>query len=176
MKARILPLIGMAALMLALGAVMSSCDDGGGELTLDEYFEGLAKLDAEHDERATELEEKANEALASAESAEDAIKAFQDQMSGALEAGKDFVDGIDDLNPPAEAEEAHEAAVEAGREVIEAFEAEKEALDDAESLDDVDAAFSGDFETVAASFEQTCLALQAIADDNGIDEDLDCED
>jgi transketolase N-terminal domain/subunit len=59
--------------------------------------------------------------------------------------------------------------------MLEAFQGFVDQVTQAESLEELAEAF-GDTELEASGdrFEQVCVALQGVADDNGIDVDLDC--
>jgi hypothetical protein len=177
MHPRAVPLLVVAILVLAFGAIVAACDsDGGGSLTLDEYFRTLEQLDQDKDDRNTELEEQFDTDVAAVDSEEEALDVSREFLGAGVSNLKDFVDGLDDINPPAEVEEAHNMAVDAGRKAVEAAEGAVKVLDDAESAADLEAAFSGDLEEAGREFEETCVNLQAIADENKIEVDLDCKD
>ena len=182
MGRRLIPLALVAALLLSLAAVAAACggddDDGGGngggnggaELTLEEYFQELQDLAVEFDERGTEVGDKFDDP--SVETDEDAINATRDFLDGSLVVLTDFVDGLEGLNPPAEVQEEHDAAVTAGQAMVTLFEGLVEDAADAESAADLESLFEPLMNEEA--FSAACIDLQAAADEAGIHIDLRC--
>jgi hypothetical protein len=179
MNTRLIPLALIVALLLSLGAVVTACgdDDGdgnGGALTLDEYFEEAGALNDAFSEQGDELDVDMEEALAALEDEGEILDLFDQSFSDQLDNVRDFVNGLADLDPPAEVKDAHDEAVEAFRDFTDLLEDYLDDLGDAESFTDFevldDTALNEANELVAAA----CLAVEEIAADNGIDVDLDC--
>jgi hypothetical protein len=147
-----------------------ACKDSGGSLSLEEYFAKLEELDQKFE---------ADSATADAESAEagEDVDAIKDSFGEFVALIEDFVNELDDVDPPSEVEDAHNAGVEAGRDIQEEFERVIDKAQDAETLEELGAIFE-DEELNAASdrFTQACLDLEQIAADNNIDADLNCDD
>ncbi len=182
MKFRLLAIVVVGALMLALGAACGDDDDddsnggnGGAELTLAEYFSELETLSQAFATDLDTLDEEAGEAFEGTESDEDALELFVNFVDDMRSATDDFVGGIDDLNPPAAVEEAHDEAVTAGEEVVDMFENALTVLDTADTFEEATLILEGPG-IVAASdrFATACVALQGTADSNGLDIDMDC--
>ena len=175
MKARFAPLAIIAALLLTIGAIAAACggggDGGGDSLTIEQYFERLEALATSFDDRGTELEEGFD--ITADTSDDELIELSRDFLGGGLAVLQDFVDDLDGLNPPAEAADAHSAAVDAGKAAIAALEDVVDRLDDVGSAADVEALFE-DVVADSESFSEGCFALQEIADDTGSPVDLQC--
>jgi hypothetical protein len=167
-------LIGVCvAAVTLLGVAAAPACGGSDTLTLEEYFEELEELENEADERSTEIEEEADEIFGSAEDFDEIRGDFQDFIDDIRGVFEDFLDGVRDLNPPEEVEEDHDEAVEAFEAVLDEFDGLKESVDDADSFEDID---SEAFDEADAQLTEACEKLQAAADDNDIDVDLNCGD
>ena len=159
------------AAVALLVAAFAACDGDGG-LTLEEYFQQLETLDQDAEAGIEALgfpEEFASE--------EERVLAIQDFFAASVPIIANFVDAIDDLDPPTEAEDAHNEAVDAGRDfVIEAEDLTNE-LADVESSSELEEVFDApEYDAASDRFDQACFDLQDIADANSIDVDLTCED
>jgi hypothetical protein len=143
-----------------------ACSDSGGELSLEEYFKELEALDQRFEEEGTEAEE-------SFES--DDLDTIKEGFEASVGVVEDFVNDLDDLDPPSEAEAAHESAVEAGNDLLAEFEVANDALQDAASEADLLGIFTGEaFGDASERFTAACVELQGIADENDIDVALNC--
>lgn len=143
-----------------------ACSDGGGELSLDKYFEELQALDQRFEEQGAEAD--------AAFESED-LDEIKDAFSDATKAADDFVSDIGDLDPPAEAQEAHDEAVAAGRDLVSELDDVSDLVQGAESPDDLFAALADDaFGEASDRFTAACFELQGIADENNIDVTLNC--
>ena len=168
MKLRLSAIFLIAAALLAL---VAACGGGGGEeLTLVEYFQQVETLDDELDERFEALELREEFA-----SQEEQVLAFQDFFAAVIPILAEFVDAIDDLDPPAEVEDAHEEVVDSGREFVADAEELTNELADVGSSSELEEVFDDpEYEAASDRFLQACFALQDIADANGIDVVLTC--
>ena len=174
MKARFLALALFGSLMLTFGFVAAACGDdgGGGALTLGEFFQRVQELDDEFESRTDELDSQFNE-LDEGSSVDDAVDLLEQQVA----LVEEFIDGLADLEPPDEAADLHAEAVDAGRDVEDAFNGLLDQAQDAGSIDELFGTFeSGEFDEVFARFEQVCLDAEQLAADNGITVDFDCEE
>lgn len=163
----------MAALMLTAGACGGDSGGGGGgggkQLTLEAYFEKVDAADNKTEEKTSAI----SDSLADTED----VKTIQDAFAQFPDIIRDFLKEMERLNPPDEAKDAHEAAIEAGRNTIDEFDSVLDDVNAADTLEDVIAALDNEAFTAAdEAFTETCVELQTIADDNEIDVQLDCGD
>jgi hypothetical protein len=174
MITRFLRLTLITVLLLAFGAIAAACGGGGnGELTLEEYFERLDAIMEDADSRMEALEGPEEMDLASEEEQLEAIREFYFDANLAIIEGS--LDEIEGLDPPPEVEEAHDALLAAGADTVAAFEEVGSQVAEAESLADLVELFDdGRLEAAGEGFEQACLELRGIADENEIDVDLNC--
>jgi len=152
------------------GAGWACNDDGGGgsSLTLEEYFQEIDDLDAEFSQRSDEAFEDV--------SVEDpgSFRAAMEEFPGII---GDFVAALEAIDPPEEVQDAHNDAIEAGRDVQSEFERILDETADAASIEDFITAGDNDDAYVEANnrFETACLDLVQVAEDNDIETSLNCE-
>ncbi len=174
MWSRILKGSAIVAIVFAAGIGVSACggdDDGGGgdEVTLEEYFERLEAASITF----TEESDAAADELGSSEE----IDSVKDAIALLPPIVEHFVNDISALNPPEEAQEAHDAAVEAGENFSEAVNGVLDELGDVESIEDLEGVVSTDaLDEASGAFTAACEDLQTLADENNIEVDLDCGD
>lgn len=161
-------------LALALAALAAACDGGGGgdELTLEEYFQQMETISNQGRDDLLALQEQFPDA--SAEPQE--MLAFFD---GFIEIFGMTMDQVAALDPPGEAEDAHEEFRDAGEELVELGPSVSERLAQVASTADLEAFFeelnqNEELNEASRRFDDACNNLQAIADDNGINADLRC--
>ncbi len=186
MKARFAPLALIAALLLAFGVFAVACDGSsdntsGELLTIEEYFQRHEALSHEVAERGGDVQAQFADEAESADSQEERfepfLEAYQDFVNESLTIFTGFVDGIRDLDPPAELADAHKEFVEAGDDNLAAAQNLVDQVEAVESEADFDAlSEDGNAAEAGIRFNDACLALQDIADENGIDVDLACDD
>jgi hypothetical protein len=162
-----------AAMAVGIGVLalagLACTDSEGNQLTLEEYFDELQKLDDDTSERTDALFEDVEDP----EDIDQFKEAYQ-ELPGIID---DFVSGLEDLNPPDEAQDTHDEAVEAARGFQDEFDNFLDEIQDAESFEDLqDIGESDAFTEADERFTQACLDLEEVAADNDIDADLDCED
>ena len=179
MKPRLSVSLFVGALLLALSAMAGACG-GDGQITLEEYFQRIDVLgdnfEDDTNRLADEFEEAAQE-VATEEQLIEPFRAFFDRLGALTE---DFVADIESIDPPSEVEDAHNEIVAAQAEGLELLEELNERAQRVVSISDMEelsAEFEGPvFTDISDRSEQACFALEAIADDNGIDVDLECEE
>ena len=175
MHIRSLTLALIALLLLAFGAFTAvACGDDSEALK--EYFDRVAAADEQIDQQLEALENPTDREFASAEEELAAIQGFYNATPPLI---RDFISVLEEIDPPAEVEDAHKEVVDAARASAEEWEAQADQLNEAESLRDLIAKlFVENLALKAAGerFAEACLAVQDIADENEIDVDLDCED
>jgi len=189
MRIRTIVMMILVGALIALTAIAAACggdgdgdgdgDGGGGgngTLTLEDYLAELDTLDNLYSERTDSLEAQFDEDLTTAGPDVEAIMQLsRDFFDDGARAVGEFVDGIDALNPPPEAEAIHNRAVTAGRDIVAVFDDLLERLQDASSEADFGAvmdSFSAD--AAGDEFTQACDDIQALADENGIDVTFSC--
>jgi hypothetical protein len=166
----------LVALALSAAPLALACEDGGDELTLDEYFARLERISVEVDERQAGLDEQYADALNAttySDEMRDGIASFV-AAQGAL--GADFAADLGDLEPPVEVETEHRAALDAFDALPAHFDRLVDAVESAQSIDEIVAAFNDPpFSAAVGRTNDTCWALQDIATERSIDVNLQCE-
>jgi hypothetical protein len=158
--------------LLAQAGSKSTPTDG--KLSLEQYFQQVQAIWDDYDEQEAAVSRQFPAGFGEPEATQKGFSAVTAIFREAL--GKQ-----DDLDPPAEAQEAHQEFLAAGRVVLEGCEDTADRLAEAESWSEVEELISDlleDPEIVAARdrFTDACFALEAIAHNNDIDVDLDCEE
>ncbi len=160
--------IGIAfAAGLALIAGATACGGSDGESSLENYLQDVEKLSDDLGKDGSAIEDDID--FEDPDSIRDGFGKFRD-------AADDFVRKIDGWDPPAEAQDAHEAVVDAGRETVSAIEEfidDLEGVDSAEELASLSDAGLGE---ASERFVAACVRLQEVADDNEIDVALQCDE
>lgn len=170
----------LAALLLALAAA-PAC--GGDDASIPgRYFRQLEETREEVNQRFTTLQDDFETALASEATDAEITEAARDYYGGNLSTLEDAISRLEEIEPPveiAEAEQTHQEFVAAMKDLALVFEdlsARAESAESVSELEDLLAeADRAEFDAVAGRFGQACLALQDIADANGIAADLNCE-
>ena len=172
MKPRLFVLLFIAVLLLALGTIAAACGDDD-ELTLEEYFQRVEGLSDEADERFEPLVEALDQEF---ESEADQVEATRAFFNADIPILRDFVDALDDLDPPTEVEDPHDEAVAGGAEMVEFLADFTDRFADVESTSELEELLDApELEAASDRFDKACFALQDIADANGIVVDLECE-
>ena len=165
--------------LLAVGALMAGClllaacggGEGGEELSLEEYFQGLEQTGEAHYAAIVALEEGSEGVWEDVEASRDYLASFEDILRQTLAELKE-------LHPPAAARNGHDKGVAAFEAELAVWEEVNDRLADAESLSELDAVIeelTPQFEAAAEQSREACLDLQGIADENGIEVELTCE-
>jgi hypothetical protein len=165
----------LVGVLLALGALAAACGDDGEELTLEEYFQ---RLDAIYDQAVARSEAQA-EAVAGAPgqedlSAEEVLAYYRAVYGGDRDIASDFLVALRDLDPPTEAADAHNQAVDAMEATLEDYEDFLEGTSDSPSPEEA-APLLDELHAAMGRNRDTCLTLQTIANENDVDVDLECE-
>ena len=170
----VLRLTTVFGLLLGAGLFALSCGGGGGgdPLTLEEYFQELDV--AENDFRAAQDESGAAfAALDDTTPVEDVV----DLLAELRDVVDEFVANLDDIDPPPEAEAAHNETMGGFQVVSESIGDAVDSIDSDTTADEIFAIFQ-EPEVVEAetALDASCNALQTLADDNNIEVDLSCQD
>ncbi len=174
MKPRLFVALVAAAMLLTFGAFAAACGGDGGP-SLEEYFSEIEPITDDLVARRAALQPEASAARDPAASEEESSAAAQRLFEGTATIYSDSSHGLGGIDPPAEAEDAHIelvvgfAAVEAechdaadGAAEVESRSEITELLRGCESVD----AF--------ARVRAPCRALEDLAEDNGIQVNLNC--
>ena len=158
-------------LLSAFATLAAACGDNGDELTLEEYF---TQLDTAMDDLAQRVSDNASEEpniFAPLEEQREIIISFWTDFSE--QVGGVFIDDMEALDPPQEAQDAHDDLLQAAQEFVENV---------AEAVTNFESATSeADYEEAFELLERggnpsvACEKLQVIADENEIEVMLNCE-
>jgi hypothetical protein len=177
MKAWLFLLISLIALV-AVGAVATACGGGGNAgPTPEEYFRQVEAIADGVGQQSEALGSKWEEDLAAVSSDQDRLELTRGFYHDLFSLVGDFRDGLADIEPPKEVEEAHHDLVEIADEFSSAWSEISAKVESAASEAELEELLTNDeFAAVGQRFEQACFELQRIADDSGIDVDLECGD
>ena len=173
----------LVALVLAIafaGACGGGGNGGGGdELSLEDYFAQLETMANELEQRGNDVESRFNADLENITSVEEAVAVLGPALVEFEQVAQDFLESLNGLNPPAEAEELHNQLTDVYQEGAGALADLGGRLDSIESEQEL-ATLGTDVETqfndLGARSDDLCFQLQNLADDRSIDVDLSCGD
>jgi hypothetical protein len=151
----------------------------GEELTLEEYFTAIDGIFEAADSATDEAQTDLDAALAAEQPLADQIEAIQDYLATELEVFSDAIGRLDVMNPPDELEADHDDFLQAVMDATGAASGLQFALQDVETEEEATELIDNFEATVTEATgrsDQACFNLQAVADANNIDVDLDCED
>jgi hypothetical protein len=160
-----------------VSAAAAACGGGGGALSLDEYFAELQKLDQAQDQKQNDVEAQYEEKLNATEFSDQVIDDYTAFFEESRAAAQEFLDRMRDLDAPDEAAEAHDSALAAYDGCLEQTGKVVDQIGEAQSFDDLLALFQNEDVNQACDRTTTaCENLQAIADENDVEVDLNCGD
>ena len=191
MKIRTPPLVLVAVLVVALGSIGAACgsdDDGNGgdTLTLDAYFDRVDGIMDGASENADEIESEMDSRNDAATDIESILDALADGLEDFQRLAEGVRDDLNDVSPPIEVEDQHRefttqysvtasALSELRADVDEINpDADEEVIVD--QVTDFGTSLVAEFGTLGTQGELICVEMQAIADENEIDIDLECGD
>jgi hypothetical protein len=155
--------------LLACAGIVVACGGGEGQ-SLEEYFRELKAVEDEMNARAVA-------ALQQYPTAFEESAATRDYLVETSSIVNDALDALRGMDPPEQAQPAHSEFVDAAAATQDLWDELAGALGEAPSPSDaaeVSERYGPQLEAASARFEAACLALEAVAADNGIDVDLDC--
>ena len=97
-------LLAAGMLLCAVAAACGGGGGGGGELSLEQYFDQVGSIVAGLEERTATLDQPLEQEF---DSEAEQIEEFRGTFAAVLPLFQDFVDDLDDLDPPAEVADAH---------------------------------------------------------------------
>ncbi len=164
---------------MLLGAVVAACGGGGGgggggELSLEQYFDQVGAIVEGLEERTATLDQPLEQEF---DSEAEQIEAFRDAFTIVRPVFQDFVDDLDDLDPPAGVADAHGELVAGFANLMGGLEDLIDQLAEVESTAEFTELLLGpdsEFGSAIGQLAVACLQLQSIADDNAIDADREC--
>ncbi len=169
---------GVAALAVAAFLVLGG-GSGGEELTMDEYFSRVDTVFEAADKDTTGLEDAFDADVAEAASFDEEIDLLLEFLTGTIGVFEAALADMEAISPPGEANDAHDEFVAAASDAMASTEQLVDKLEKAESqadADDILTEFERDAESTLSRADEACFDLQALADENAVDVDLDCEE
>jgi hypothetical protein len=175
MKTPLFLLTGMIALVAVAGAATGCGGGDGGAATPEEYFRQVEALADGIGQQSEALGSKWEEDSAAVSSDQDRLELTRGFYHDLFSLIGDFRDGLADIEPPKEVEEAHHDLVGIADEFSSAWSEISAEVESAASEAELEELLSNDeFAAAGQRFEEACVELQRIAVDSGIDVDLDC--
>lgn len=174
------------ALLLSLGLVAAACGDDdsrpgraqptlGPLLSLQEYYDEVAALDGAFAQRSRALNAGLEQQKADIESPEEAFDLARQFIGARTDVIESLSAGVAALTPPGELAEAHGAVVSGSDGLLVAFTKLVDRLSEVTSAETLDALLADDqLEAASVALQQACSALQALADENSMNVELDC--
>jgi hypothetical protein len=157
---------------VVLAIVAAAC--GGGDLSLEEYFSKMDDLQTSFDQQGTALQTQVQGALQGVTDSEDQLTVFKGFLEDSLKATDDLVVKLKALDPPSEAQDAHDDFVAAGTAVRDGLEDVIDRYGEFGSIEEISQFFTTELADVEQQGTDACNALQKVADDNDIGVDLSC--
>jgi hypothetical protein len=171
----------MVVLLIAGMGAASCSDDGDSKtITLDEYFQQIDQLQNAND-AAFATQESGTEEPAADATGEEISAYLKANITESAEIFRDTVAGLEDIDPPDEAADAHAAITASLNAAADALDSTAADIPDSMTMEELEASgeeiFGG--EELSAAFQgisDACNVLTQIAADNSIDVDLACEE
>ncbi len=169
-----------AALLVGLATFGVACKNGGGGLSLEEYFRKLDSVQEQADATFATQEASAGEPSQDA-NGEELATFLRDNVTSSADILRAAAADVDDLEPPDEVADAHSDIVTATNDLVAAFDDMADSVPETLTLAELEnagATFFNSAELNAANeqFVAACNALEQIAADNNITVDLACEE
>lgn len=150
----------------------------GAELTLQEYFRQVEAVFDQAGERLSAVQGEFDEAVTPDSTDEEVFEAYQEWLSGMATVTGDGIDAMEDIEPPAQAEEAHGEWLAAGAVIRGILEDWRDRFGDGGStseLEELTAEMEGpEFARAGERGTEACRTLKGIADVNDVEVDLGC--
>ncbi len=165
--------------MLVLGAIAAACG-GDDRLTVEEYFERFEAIDADVDAKFEALfDDVPDDGEEDLFSNEENLLLLKAIFAGFAVSLTDALDALEELNPPSEAEDAHDEFLATGRELLEVFEDGADRVEAVESISEaqqIEEELEPAVREAQERFDAACLVLVRVGEANGIVADVSCED
>jgi hypothetical protein len=161
--------------IVAGSLLLAACGGGDGEdeISLDEYFQQFDAIEEGMVVSIGALEEGSEGVIG-----ED-VKATQDYVDGYQDVVEQGLNEVKSLNPPSEAKDAQDEFVAALSSMVSVWGDLSDRLRDVETTTEMqtlltEAVNEAPWLEASERFTEACRALQGIADEKGIDVELDC--
>jgi hypothetical protein len=135
---------------------------------MDEYFQRVDELDQAFSDNTDALDSEI-------EASED-VNEIRGYMNDTIAEFESFVSGLEDLEPPDEAADAHQRAVDGLDDFTSKLSDGVDSLGDAETVDELFAPFENIDGSGQQQAQEACVELEEIAADNSIGVDFSCGD
>jgi len=156
------------------GPLLLTACGGDEQLTLDEYLQRFKEISETSGTQADAIIEEYE-----TKGVGEDLQATQDYLGAYGTLARQVLKELNNLHPPTQARDAHEGYVAAHSDAMGLLEDLSDRVADLESpssLPELLAELDGpDFDKANQRIARSCLELQEIADQNGIDVDLRCE-
>jgi hypothetical protein len=182
MKARLAsPLIAALPLAFVLIAACGDGDgDGGSDPVLDEYFQQLVATDETAASERERLQVEYEASFEAAKTEKEEIAAFQELEAGLGESALQVLADLENIEPPPTVRQLNTEWVAIQVEVERVLSDVIDQVQRSQTTDELAVAINRlegpATEELRDRGHEVCFALQAIADDNGIDADLECSE
>lgn len=174
------------ATVLAVGSLLVGCSSGNGSTDAgdrptggasgEDYFVAFETLAQETSAAFEELGKDITEALEGVTSEDEALEALRPGLEQAATLSQSALEELEGLSPPDVAADAHAAFVQSTREGTDLLVRLVEDYDGLTLEEIMVTLQGGEFAAAEEAQDRACVDLQAIADDQGADVDLECGD
>ncbi len=176
MKRRLFAPLFIAAALVALGVTAAACG-GDGKLTLEEYFQRFEAIDADVDAKFETLyadfpDEDDEEFFSNEEN----LPLLKEIFAGFPVLLREALDQVEELNPPSEAEDAHDEFLATGREWLELLEDAVNRVEAVDSISEIEEELEPAVGEAQERFDAACLDVVGVGEANGIVVDVSCEE
>lgn len=166
-------------MLLVLGTVAAACG-GEDQLALEEYFERFETIDADADAKFEALyDDFPDEGEDDLFADEENIQLLKEIFAGFPVIHTDALDALEELNPPSEAEAAHDEVLATGRELAEVYEGgadRVEGVDSISEIEQIEEELTPAVQEAEERFNAACFDLVRVGEANGIVVNVSCED
>ena len=175
-----LVLVGGLAAILVLAFAACGGGDDGDALSVEAYLVEMERLDAEAEAQQAALRQQFEAATVgdggSGALTAGYVGALEAYYVGLVEAGKDFVNAVEDLQPPDDAQDLHDEYIAAYDELLTQLNAVIDQIPSLVTSGERDALLANpDLEAAFARGNAACADLQQLATDNNVDVDFGCQ-
>jgi len=162
-------------LVVPLCGMLFACGGGrDGGLSMEAYVEQAARALANTDARVEEISGPLSE-IGGAQPVDQQIEAARAYLSDLVPIADEFVLALRAIDAPSQAEEAHEALIEAWEGLRDRGQEALDVLESAETQSELEGEFGLFLQDSSAGVFAACRELQDVADASGLAVDLACE-
>jgi hypothetical protein len=173
-----LAMLAAAALLVGFATLGCGLRNGGGGLTLEEYFQKIDEVQNNND--ATFATQEASQEEPSADATGEELAAFlRDSITESADVLRNSAADADDIDPPDEVADPHDDIVAALNDAVAALDGLADSVPDTLTLADLAEGTFFDSDDLNAAFDSlaaACNTLEGIATANDITVDLACDE